>query len=58
MTDKQNERCAVEIEAGRTIKLAPKTNAEQLNEQQLADYKEYRYEFIEWLLREGKNPSA
>jgi integrase len=56
MTAKQNERCAIQIEPSRTIKLAPETNVEHLNEQQLADYREYRYEFIDWIRREGKNP--
>ena len=56
MTAKRNERCAIEIEPSRTIKLAPKANTEHLNEQQLADYREYRYEFINWIRREGKNP--
>ncbi|WP_225336232.1 tyrosine-type recombinase/integrase [Halomicrobium urmianum] len=58
MTAEQNERCAIEIEPSRTIKLAPKANTEYLNEQQLADYREYRYEFINWIRREGKNPEA
>jgi len=58
MTAKKNERCAVQIEPARSITLAPKTNSDALNEQELADYREYRYEFIEWLRREGKNPEA
>jgi integrase len=56
MTAKQNERCAIQIEPAREIKIVPEPNEEQLNDKQLADYQEYRWEFIEWLLREGKNP--
>ncbi len=58
MTAKQNERCTVEIDAERTITLAPEANAEQLNDQQLADYQRYRRELIRWLRREGKDPGA
>lgn len=56
MTAKKNERCAIQIEPARSIKIVPGPNEEQLNEQQLADYRGYRYEFINWLRREGKNP--
>lgn len=56
MTRKQHERCDIQIEPGRTIKLAPEANAEHLNEQQLSDYTEHRAEFIEWLRTRGKRP--
>jgi hypothetical protein len=32
MTAKRNERCDIQLEPGRTVKLAPEPNAEQLNE--------------------------
>jgi integrase len=56
MTAKQNERCAIQLEPGRSIKLVPEPNAEYLNEQQLVDYREHRREFIEWVRTVGKNP--
>lgn len=56
MTGKRNERCDIEIEPGRTIKLVPEANAEHLNEQQHADYRDYRHRFIDWMRVEGKNP--
>ena len=56
MTANRHERCDIQIESGRTIKLVPEPNADQLNEKQLVDYREHRGEFIEWLLEEGKNP--
>lgn len=51
-----NNRCDIHLEPGRTIKLAPEPNAELLNERELADYREHRYQFIQWLLNEGKTP--
>jgi integrase len=56
MTAKDNERCDIQLEPGRTVKLAPEPNAEQLNEMQLVDYREHRSEFINWLLEKAKNP--
>jgi integrase len=56
MTANRNERCDIQIEPGRTIKLAPEPNEDELNEKQLVDYREYRHEFITWLRREGKTP--
>ena len=56
MTASNNERCAVQIEPGRSITLVPKKNAEHLNEQQHDDYADHRRRFIQWLRVEGKNP--
>lgn len=56
MTAKQNERCAIQIEPARSIKIVPEPNEEQLNEQQLVDYREYRWKFIQWVREIGKNP--
>lgn len=56
MTGKQNERCDIQIEPGRTIKLVPEANAEHLNDQQQADYADHRHRFIQWMRVEGKNP--
>jgi integrase len=58
MTASNNERYTVELNDGRELKLVPTANAEYLNDQQLADYREYRREFINWVRREGKNPEA
>lgn len=58
MTADQNARCAVHLEPSHTVTLAPEVNTEYLNEQRLAGYREYRYEFINWLRRKGKNPEA
>jgi hypothetical protein len=52
------ERYTVEIDAERTITLAPEATREHLNDQQLADYRAYRREFLRWLKREGKDPDA
>jgi len=56
MTAKQNERCDIQIEPGRSIKIVPGPNEEQLNEQQEVDYRDHRWKFTQWLLDEGKNP--
>ena len=56
MTAKENERCDIRIEPGRKIKIVPSANAESLNEMQLADYREHRCAFIEWVRSCGKNP--
>lgn len=56
MTANRNERCDIQIEPGRVIKIVPVANEEQLNEMQLVDYREHRWEFIDWLRAEGKNP--
>lgn len=56
MTANQHERCDIQIESGRTVKLVPGPNADQLNEMQLVDYREHRAAFIDWLLTKGKNP--
>jgi len=50
MKANRKERRAIQIEPTRTITLVPKTNAEYLNEQELADYREYRREFVQWLI--------
>ena len=39
------------------ISVVPATTCEQLTERQLADYRAYRKELINWLLHLGKNPS-
>jgi len=52
----RDERCDIQIEPGRSIKIVPSSNEEQLNEQQLVDYEEHRWEFIQWLRSEGKDP--
>ena len=49
MIAKQNERCDVRIGFGRTVKLIPEPNAEQLNQKQFVDYRKYRTGFIESL---------
>jgi integrase len=56
MTANRNERCDIEIEPGRTVKLVPEPNEKQLNEKQLVDYREHRWKFVQWLLEKGKNP--
>ncbi|WP_226007374.1 tyrosine-type recombinase/integrase [Natrinema salinisoli] len=56
MTARQNERCDIQIESGRSIKIVPEPNEEQLNEKQLVDYREHRWGFIEWLREKGKTP--
>lgn len=56
MTAKQHERCAIQIEPSRSIKIVPEPNAKHLNEQQYTDYEDHRYRFIRWLREEGKNP--
>lgn len=56
MTRKQNERCPIQIEPSRSIKIIPKKNEEHLNEQQYTDYEDHRYRFIQWMREEGKNP--
>ena len=56
MTANRNERCDIQIESGRTIKIVPGPNEEQLNEKQLVDYREHRGGFINWLRTKGKNP--
>jgi integrase len=56
MTANQNERCDIQIEPGRSIKIVPGANEEQLNEMQLVDYQEHRWEFIQWLREVGKHP--
>lgn len=58
MTASNHEHSTVDLETERSITLAPAANAEYLNEQQLADYREYRREFIRWIREEGKNPEA
>jgi integrase len=55
MTTDDIERCAIQIEPARSIKIVPGPNEKHLNDKQLADYKEHRWEFLQWLLREGKN---
>jgi integrase len=54
----RDERCDIQIEPGRSIKIVPSSNEEQLNEQQLVDYEEHRWEFIQWLRSEGKDPES
>jgi integrase len=56
MTANQNERCAIQIEPSRSIKIVPEQNEKHLNEQQHADYREYRWKFIQWMREIGKNP--
>lgn len=58
MTARDSERCDIQIEPGRTIKLVPESNDEQLNEQQRIDYKAHRWEYIQWLRTKGKNPES
>lgn len=53
-----NERCDIQIEPGRSIRIIPDSNAEQLNEQQRIDYEDHRWNFITWLRERGKNPEA
>ena len=54
----RDERCDIQIEPGRHIKIVPDSNAQTLNDQQLVDYREHRWEFIKWLREKGKNPEA
>jgi len=56
MTTDNTERCTVDLDCERTITLAPKATREHLNQQQLADYRQYRREFLRWLRTRGKNP--
>lgn len=56
MTAKKNERCDIQIEPGRSIKLVPEPNVEQLNKRQLVDYREHRHAFVQWLRSVGKTP--
>jgi len=56
MTAKQHERCAIQIEPAREIKIVPEPNENHLNDKQRIDYEEHRWEFLQWMLREGKNP--
>jgi len=56
MTANHNERCAIQIEPSRSIQIVPEQNEKHLNEQQHADYREYRWKFIQWMRTEGKNP--
>lgn len=63
MADNRNERCATHIEPGRSIRIVPEANEEQLivthdpmNEMQLVDYQEHRWEVIQWLREIGKHP--
>jgi integrase len=56
MTASNNERCSIQIEPSRSITIVPAPNVEFLNEQQIADYREYRYAFIDWMMNEGKHP--
>jgi integrase len=56
MTANREERCDIELEPGRVIKIVPGPNEKQLNEMQIVDYREHRWEFIEWLREMGKNP--
>ena len=55
MTAKQNERYSIEIEGGRSLRIVPESNAEQLNKKQLVDYREHRRAFIQWLRSIGKD---
>ena len=56
MTANNHERCAIQIEPARSIKIVPGPNEEQLSEMQLVDYKDHRWGFIKWLRTKGKNP--
>jgi len=55
--DKGNsvERCSVE-EAHRNINLVPPKSKKYLSEKELLDYRDYRENFLEYLLNIGKNP--
>jgi integrase len=55
MTANRNERCDIQIEPGRAITIVPSANDEYLNEMQLVDYREHRWEFLQWLRTIGKN---
>jgi len=56
MTANDPERYSIQIDGGRTLKIVPDKNAEQLNNKQLIDYQEHRKEFINWLRTSAKNP--
>lgn len=55
MTTKQNERYSIEIEGGRRLKIVPEPNTEQLNEKQLVDYCEHRWEFAQGPREKGNH---
>lgn len=56
MTARDTERCVIQIEPARSIKIVPEPNEEELSEKQLVDYREHRWEFITWLRQQGKDP--
>lgn len=44
------------LDPGRNIVLVPGPNQEFLSPKEQIDYRDYREQFLKWLLREGKNP--
>jgi len=47
MTANDPERYSIQIDGGRSLKIVPDKNAEQLNNKQLIDYQEHRT-FVGW----------
>jgi len=56
MTASNHERYSIQIEDGRTLRIVPDSNAEELNDKQLVDYQEHRRGFIQWMRTIGKHP--
>ncbi|ELZ47893.1 site-specific recombinase xerd [Halorubrum coriense DSM 10284] len=56
MTTDDSERYSIDLDDGRSLKIVPETNREELNEKQLVDYVGYRRRWIKWLREQGKHP--